>query len=566
MRLVSLIAGVLLCASCSEAPEPQEAETPDRVVEAADLVVLGADVRTVDASRPRATAFAVRGGRIVALGSDADIQPYRGETTRIVDAGGATVLPGFVDGHTHLASGSELVAGVDLFGMPDKEQWLAAIAAKVDTLAPGQWVLGGRWDYTIAEHEYPTRAELDEIAPDNPVALTDIDYHSLWVNSRALDAAGITGETEAPMGGEIVLDAETGEPTGILKETAMGLVRAAPSYMAAEAAATADLAATVRYVNSLGVTSVHDMAGPEVLDGFRELADAGGLTLRVWYGMTGVVEPGRAAELAERRGEYRRSAEGFGPLLELGYLKHIIDGVLSTHTALMLEPYSDDPDADPEPFSTYDALVQYVREGNEAGFPVATHAIGDRAVRMTLDSFEQAGVPGLANRIEHIEVVAPSDVPRFRELGVAASMQPNHGTGVIGKYITDRVGLARERQAYVWGGFLREGVHLALSSDWPTAPMSPLAQLADAVLRESPYGLHDGPWYPEQALTFDQALYAYTQANADLSAWGDEIGSLSVGKWADFVVLDGTLGDAPGRELLEREVAETWLAGQRVHP
>jgi predicted amidohydrolase YtcJ len=562
VRLVGMIAGALLCASCSEAPEGPPAPS----VEAADLVVRGADVRTADPERTRATAFAVRAGRIVAVGSDAEIEPWLGADTSVVDAGGATVLPGFVDGHTHLALGSVLVAGVDLFGMPDKRQWLAAIAGKVDTLQPGEWVLGGRWDYTIAEHVYPTREELDAVAPDNPVALTDVDYHSMWVNSRALEAAGITGESEAPMGGEIVLDPATGEPTGILKETAMGLVGRSASFVEARQAAATDLAATVRYVNSLGITSVHDMAGPEVLAGYRDLADGGGLTLRVWFGMTDVVEEGRAAELAAVRADYRRSEEAFGPLLELGYLKHIIDGVLSTHTALMIEPYSDDPHADPEPFSEYEDLVRYVREGNGAGFPVATHAIGDRAVRMTLDSFEAAGVQGLANRIEHIEVVAPEDVPRFRELGVAASMQPNHGTGVIGKYITDRVGEERERHSYVWGDFLREGVHLALSSDWPTAPMSPLVQLADATLRESPYGLREGPWYPDQALSFDEALYAYTQANADLSAWGAEIGSLAVGKWADFVVLDGTLSAAPGRELLERRVAETWLAGQRLHP
>ena len=564
MTLCAVVAWALL--GCAESPAPESAPAESAAVEPADLLVTGADVRTVDPDLPRATAFAVRGGRLVALGDDAELSVYRGPETDVIDAGGATVLPGFVDGHTHLASGSVLVAGVDLFGIPDKETWLARIASKVDTLAPGEWVLGGRWDYTIAEHAYPTRAELDAVAPDNPVALTDIDYHSMWVNTRALEAAGIDSNSVAPMGGEIVRDPETGKPTGILKETAMGLMQRAESLVATQQAAATDLAATVRYVNSLGVTSVHDMAGPEVLEGYRALADNGGLSLRVWFGMTGVTEPGRAEALAAVRGDYRRALPDFGPVLEHGYLKHIIDGVLSTHTALMLEPYSDQPDADPEPFSPYEQLVEYVAAGNAAGFPVATHAIGDRAVRWTLDAFEEAGDRSFRNRIEHIEVVAPSDVERFRTLNVAASMQPNHGTGVIGKYITARVGLARERQAYVWGDFLRNDVHLALSSDWPTAPMSPLAQLADAVLRESPYGLHDGPWYPEQALSFEQALHAYTQANADLSAWGGEIGSLTVGKWADFVVLDGPLADEPRRSLLERRVAETWMAGRRVYP
>ena len=183
---------------------------------------------------------------------------------------------------------------------------------------------------------------------------------------------------------------------------------------------------------------------------------------------------------------------------------------------------------------------------------------------MALNAFEYSGNRSLATRIEHIEIIESSDIDRFKKLNVTASMQPNHGTGVIGKYITPRVGVEREKYAYVWNDFLRSEVRLALSSDFATSPFSPLVQLADAVFRESPTGLYVGPWYPRQALSFEQALYAYTQVGADLAGWGDQIGSISVGKWADFVVLDGTLNDPVGRELKQRNVAKTYFAGRKV--
>ena len=197
--------------------------------------------------------------------------------------------------------------------------------------------------------------------------------------------------------------------------------------------------------------------------------------------------------------------------------------------------------------------------------PVAIHAIGDRGVKMALNAFEYSGNTSLANRIEHIEIIEPGDIERFKKLKVTASMQPNHGTGVIGKYITPRVGLEREEFAYVWNDFLKSEVRLALSSDFATSPFSPLVQIADAVFRESPTGLYDGSWYPEQALSFEQALYAYTQVGADLAGWGEKIGSISVGKYADFVIFDQTLSNPVGRELKSIKVAKTYFAGQLVY-
>jgi predicted amidohydrolase YtcJ len=553
---------LLLLAACGAGDRGDaDAQNPTGV----DLVVVNADVRTADPARPRAEAFAVHEGKFVAVGEATAVAALAGPATRRIDAGGATILPGLIDGHTHMVGGGDLTTGVDLFDIPDKVTWLAKVAERVATLAPGEWLLGGRWDHTMAEGEYPTREDLDRVSPRNPVALRDIDGHSAWVNSLALELAGITADTVVPDGGVIVLDPRTAEPTGILKESATALLGRAAGYAEARAASRDALLDTLRHANSLGITGIHEMSSLEVLDRYRGLAEAGQLPIRVWFGVVGVEDAATADRVAGLRGDYAITSAESGPLLALGYLKQSIDGVLSTHTAALLQPYSDRPDTLGTPFHAQERLNELVRLGAERGLPVAVHAIGDRGVQMALDAFEATGGAGLAHRIEHVEIVQPEDVARFKALGVIASMQPNHGTGVIGKYITERVG-EREVNAYVWGDLARAGVPLVLGSDWPTAPLAPLTQLADAVLRESPYGLYDGPWYPQQALTFDTALHGYTQAGADATAWAAEIGSITPGKWADFVRLDGRLAAEPARDLKDRTVVETWLAGRQVFP
>lgn len=537
----------------------------------ADLIVVGADIRTSDPDNPTAVALAVKDGRVLAVGSDRMVRALAGPSTEIVDARSATVLPGLIDGHTHISGGASLVNGVDLTGISDKATWLEMIARRSAELPEGEWLTGGRWDHTLSDGVLPTRADLDRVVPERPVVLSDIDGHSTWVNTKALELAGITRDSEVPPGGEIVLDPETGEPTGILLEGASGLVsRARPARD--ESRRRSDLRSTVSHVLSMGITSAHDMSGRIGLSDYLSMVEDGDLRLRVWYGVPAARSVEQAEEYATLRGEVARRVEAagladeWGPLLALGYFKAVIDGVLSTRTAVMLEPYSDAPEVAGVPFQSAEDLTNVVRLGNSRGFPVAIHAIGDGAVRMTLDAFEEGGSPtGLRNRIEHIEVVTPEDVDRFAELGVAASMQPNHGTGVIGKYITPRIGVEREPNAYVWGDMLRHGVHLVFGSDWATSPLSPLVQIADAVFRESPTGLLEGTWYPDNAVTFEEALHAYTQGGADMTAWADEIGSLTVGKWADFVILDGTLPRPLDRSIRERNVQATYVAGKKVY-
>lgn len=537
-----------------------------------DLIVVNADIRTSDPARPAAQAFAVTDGKFVAVGTKEDIRQLAGDDTEVIDAGGASVLPGFIDGHTHIGGGADLVNGVDLYGIPDKKVWLRMIGERSAQLPAGEWLVGGRWDYTLAEGELPTREDIDSVVPDRPVALDDVDGHSTWVNSKAMELLGITRDTPVPEGGEIVLDPATGEPTGILKEGAARLISQSGLLTRSDAKRRADLRQTVKFVNSMGITSAHDMGDLAGLYDYLSLLEADALTLRVWYGVFADGTGTKAPDYARMRDEIRARtaqkmvAKSEGPLLEFGYFKTVIDGVLSTHTAVMLAPYSDRPEVTGVPFSSQDHFTEFVRAGNENGFPVAIHAIGDRAINMALNAFEAGARPlALQNRIEHIEVIAPGDVRRFADLKVAASMQPNHATGTIGKYITERIGPERERYAYVWKDMLKAGVHLVFGSDWATSPLSPLVQISDAVFRESPTGLGDGTWYPANAVTFDEALRAFTQAGADMTDWADQIGSISVGKWADFVVLSGTLPEPFDRSFRELKVDATFVAGRRVY-
>ena len=534
-----------------------------------DVIVINADVRTSDKSNGRASAFAVKDSKFIAVGNTEGILSMAGDSTKIIDANGNTVVPGFIDSHTHLSSGAKIVTGINLSEIREKAVWLEMIKERVKTMQPGEWLLGGRWDYTFENKGYPTRWELDAVAPNNPVALSDIDGHSMWVNTMAIELSGIEADSEVPMGGQIVL-AEEGVPTGILLEGAMELVWQNESYVRDSDLARNEIEQVIDYATSLGITSVHDMSSRIELNKYKELAADQKLNLRIFWGEHSKFSQEDDSTnqnnlIYQLIDQYKVHDDELGPMIEYGFIKYVIDGVLSTHTAALVDPYTDRPDVIGEPFYIQNELNFLVKRANSLGMPVAIHAIGDRGVQMALNAFEFSNHLNLANRVEHVEVIQPGTVERFRELNVTASMQPNHGTGVIGKYITPRIGTEREKFAYVWNDFLKGGVRLALSSDFATSPFSPLVQLFDAVFRESPSGLYDGAWYPEQRISFDEALYAYTQIGADLSGWGEEIGSITNGKWADFVILNQRLNDPVGRELKDTLVSSTFFAGKEVY-
>lgn len=541
---------------------------------APDVIVVNGDVYTVDLDAPRVQAFAVEDGKFTAVGSNAEIRALADDSTRIIDAGGNTVLPGIIDGHAHVSGNAPAVAGVDLSYVVDKDEWLILIEEAHQRLPEGEWLTGGWWDHTLSDAVFPNKEMLDEVVPDRPIFLNHIDGHYAWVNSLALDLANVTADTPVPPGGEIVVDENTGEPTGILLETAMGVVREIIPERSVEQR-RAGLTEMYEIANSFGITGLHQMGG---LDDYLYIVEDGDPTIRVWYGQrgpAGTIEDYDAhvqgilavqAETDRRVGETGKQ-DAMGPLLHVGYVKLINDGVLSAHTAVLLESYRDREGWMGEYITAPVDLAAQVDMVTGAGLPVAIHSIGDAAVRASLDAFEAAKgnkVP-YPNRIEHIELAHPDDVARFRELGIVASMQPNHATNAIG-YVPLRVGTHREDRAYVWRSMLDAGVTLVFAADYPTSPLNPLVQMADAMFRVSPFGFHNGePWHPEQAVTFEEALRAYTMAGASVTAWADEIGSITEGKWADFVVLDGKVPQPMDISFRNLVVEMTYFAGREVY-
>ena len=541
---------------------------------AVDLIVINGDIHTVDPTAPRVEAFAVENGRFTAVGTNAKIQALADNDTRVIDAKGNTVTPGLIDGHSHVSGNSPVVAGVDLSYIADKDEWLRLIEEADERMPEGEWMTGGYWDHTVSDGEYPSKEMLDEVAPERPILLNHIDGHYGWVNSLALEMAGVTAETPVPPGGEIVVDAKTGEPTGILLEGAQGLVRSIIPERS-DQQRHAGLAKMENYANSFGITGLHQMGG---LEDYLYIVENGDPTLRIWYGPRGPrgtggdydasVQKILAAKMNTTvRVEASGKEKAVGPLLTVGYVKLMNDGVLSAHTAVLMEGYRDREGWKGEYITAPENLNLFVDKVTAAGLPVAIHSIGDAAVHASLDAFEAAtdNVVPFPNRIEHIELVHPDDVQRFKELGVVASMQPNRGTNSIG-YVPERVGAHRETRAYVWKSMLDADVPLVFGADYATSPLNPLIQIADAMFRESPFGFNDGkPWHPEQAVSFEQALHAYTQAGADMTPWKDQIGSITSGKWADFVVLDDKVPVPMDESFRTLAVELTYFAGREVY-
>ena len=541
---------------------------------APDVIVINGDVYTVDADAPRVEAFAVEDGKFTAVGSNAEIRALADVDTQIIDAGGNTVLPGLIDGHAHVSGNAPAVAGVDLSYVVDKDEWLQLIEEADARMPEGEWMTGGYWDHTLSDAVFPTKEMLDEVVPDRPVFLNHIDGHYAWVNSLALDLAEVAADTPVPPGGEIVVDESTGEPTGILLETAMGVVRGIIPERS-DAQRRQGLAEMYEIANSFGITGLHQMGG---LEDYLYIVEQGDPTMRVWYGERGPRGAVEAydvhvdgildvqADTEQRVADTGKHGE-LGPLLHVGYVKLMNDGVLSAHTAVLLESYRDREGWMGEYITEPVDLATQVDAVTRAGLPVAIHSIGDAAVRASLDAFEAAKdnrVP-YPNRIEHIELAHPDDVLRFKELGIVASMQPNHATNAIG-YVPIRVGAHREDRAYVWRSMLDAGVPLVFAADYPTSPLNPLVQMADAMFRVSPFGFHNGePWHPEQALTFEETLHAYTMAGAGVTAWSDEIGSITEGKWADFVVLNGKVPQPMDVSFRNLVVDLTYFAGREVY-
>ncbi|HSK05846.1 MAG TPA: amidohydrolase [Kofleriaceae bacterium] len=539
-----------LGASCSQGPKAAHPSS------AATLVLVGGDVRTLDPERPAATAIAIRGDRILAVGADAEVRRLAGPGARVIELAGKTVTPGLVDAHCHLHGLGADLENVSVRGLSSEAETVQAMAAAAATRPAGEWLIGRGWDQNRWPGQaFPTKAALDAAVSDRPVLLRRIDGHAVWVNSKALAAAGVTAATPDPQGGKIVRGAG-GEPTGVLVDTAMGLVDAVVPAPTAEHRERRIRAAARRAVE-VGLTGVHEMGIDDATAAvYRALAERGELPLRVHAFLSG--DAGDVARV-------RRNPEPAVGRFQLRGVKFYADGALGSRGARLSADYDDDRGNRGLWVSPPEQLAFAVEVATSAGWQVAVHAIGDAAIGAVLDALlaAQRKYPGEHRpRIEHLQVLAPADLPRLVEARAIASMQPTHATSDM-PWAEQRVGAERIKGAYAWRAVIDAGVPVAAGSDFPVEEVSPLHGIYAAVTRQDGRGEPAGGWYPAQRMTLDEALTAFTYGAAYAGFAEDTRGRLAPGRLADLTVLDGVL--AADRSLLERKVALTIVGGEIVY-
>jgi hypothetical protein len=533
----------------------------------AALILEATAVVTMNPAQPQAEAVAVADGKIVYVGPSAGIGALRGKGTRVISLPGRMILPGFQDSHIHLITGGMELAQCDLNGLRTREEIFAKIRTYAAEHPEKPWIEGGGWDLPIFPGANPDRADLDRLVPDRPAFLSAADGHSAWVNSPALKLAGITMKTPDPEGGRIERKRGTGEPTGTLREAAQRLVsRHIPEPAAADY--VDGLRRGLALANRAGITSIIEAsASDEILAAYQTLDRAGELTVRVLASIH--VDPakgtGQVHELVRRRGLF------VGPHLKSTAVKIFVDGVIESHTAALLEPYLDRPGDRGRPLLEQGDFDRLAEALEKAGFQIHIHAIGDRAVRMSLDAFAAArqadGPLDLRHHIAHLELIDPADVPRFRALGVVANFQPLWAYPDL--YITQLtepiLGPERSRRLYPIGSVLRSGAVVAGGSDWSVSSLNPLEAIQVAVTRRPPDASGGVPWLPDECIDLRAALAAYTVNGAYLSHREAEAGSIETGKTADLVVLDRNLLAISPFDIHNARVLLTILEGKIIY-
>ena len=533
---------------------------------APDTIFVNGDIYT-QATPARAQAMAVHDGRIVAVGTNDDIRKLKGAHTQVVDLGGHFVMPGFNDAHCHLQSGGFEQMEVNLVGAKSLQEMQQRIAERAKTTAPGDWILGRGWDHTLwPDQKLPTRQDMDAVTAGHPAYFVRVDGHIAVANSAALAAAGITAQTTPPHGGAIDHNLQ-GQPTGIIRESAQGLIYSEiPPPTPAQRRRAAELA--LADATRSGVTSAQDNSDWEQFLVYEEMEREGKLTLRIseWLRFTDPVD------LLEK---HRAHHSPNDPLLHTTMLKGFMDGSLGSRTAALLAPYSDDPGNSGLPQFSQPELNALAVERVAAGFQLGFHAIGDGAAQMALDAFAEAersarekALPGgkdpaqLRMRIEHDQVIAPDQFAQYCKLGVIASVQPNHLLTDM-NWAESRIGPERAKTSYPWKQFLDNGVRLAFGTDYPVEPITPYRGVYAAVTRKNEAGTEE--YFPEQKLTIEQALAAYTTGSAYAEFMEKDKGTLAPGTLADFVVLDRDLTKVAPPEILKTVVLRTVVGGKTVY-
>ncbi len=495
-------------------------------------------------------------GRVIASGDDRLLLAYPAATR--INGNGKTVLPGLIDAHAHVLGLGLLKSNLDLTGTPSLDSAIASIKEYAAEKTNARWILGRGWNQVLwPVQAFPTAAQIDEVVSDRPVWLRRIDGHAGWANSEAMRLAGIDADTPDPVGGKILRDSN-GHATGVLIDKAMALVEAHVPPMNRSDMRAAVQAATDALLAE-GITGVHD-AGIDLMNAevYLSMADNDELDLRIYAMIGGAGEVLDA--IGKPIGQYGNDR------LEIAAVKIYSDGALGSRGAAMIEPYDDDAENRGLPFWTQAELDAQVAKANDMGFQVGVHAIGDLGNRMVLNAFEKAqgGKPSpLRNRVEHAQIIALEDIPRFAELGVIASMQATHATSDK-NMAEDRIGPKRILGGYAWRRLLDSGAVLANGSDFPVELSNPFHGLYASVTRQDRAGEPAGGWYKDQALTREEALHSFTLAAAFAARQEDRLGSLEPGKWADFIIIDRDYFKIPESQIDDIEVLETWVAGQRA--
>ena len=561
MKVVAVVLSLLTVLLFSLSPTaPTNAK-----LEPAALVLKNANIYTASEKQTHAEAVAVKGDRIVFVGSDAEVKKFQGKDTRVVDLRGATVVPGLTDAHHHLSGVGFREMHLNFEGVTSLEAFLTKVKARVDQAKPGEWVTGRGWIETFWKPPvFPTRWGLDKVAPNNPVLLERADGHGAVANSAALKIAGIDKNTPSPFGGEISKDRQTGEPNGMLLDAAQHLVRRHLPPTSASDEEQAIILGVKRDVE-LGWTQVQDPGGSYAeVDLFKKLYGEGKIKLRIYKALS---SPGPEVQRLFREGPI---IGAYGNHLNVRTIKVYVDGSLGSRSAALLEPYSDAPDTSGFLTIKEEVLLPMIEEALRKGIQVETHAIGDRGNRFILDEYEKAlsAVPPAQRkvreprwRVEHSQIVNPADIPRFAKLGIIPSMQPSHAIGDL-HFAPSRLGQKRLAGAYAWASFIKSGVIVPGGSDAPVERGEPMIEFYAAVARRDIRGFSGEGWHPEEAVSRAQALQMFTVWPAYAAFEENLRGAIEVGKLADFTVLSADIMKIPEMEILKTHCVMTVIGGE----
>lgn len=527
--------------------------------EKADLVFLNGNIYTLEESKPLAEAIAIKGEKILKVGSNEEIKETIGSKTLVFDLKGKTVIPGLIDAHVHFSSYGSSLKEVNLVGTKSIEEIIEIVKKNLPAFKPGEWITGHGWDHEDWEKkEFPTYKEISEVTPENPVYFTRVDGHAGWANKKAMEIAGITKETQDPPGGRIIRD-ENGEPTGVFIDTAQNLIEKHIPEKSYEWKKDAILRAQEECLR-LGLTEVHEAGSSEEnIKIYRDLIKEGKLKIKIYSMLSGedhfLKYSGKPPVIRE------------GRKLTIRAVKLFMDGALGSKGASLFEPYSDDPKNHGLLLMDEDKLYRITKSALENGYQVCVHAIGDRANFLALNAFERAiketGAKDHRLRIEHAQVVRLQDMEKFAKLGVIPSMQPTHATSDM-YWAEKRLGPERVKGAYAWKSLMKKGCKIAGGSDFPVENPNPLWGFFAAVTRCDHKGWPESGWHPEEKMTREEALRCFT-INAAYSAFEENLkGSLKPGKVADLVVLSRDIMTIPEMEILKTEVLMTVIDGEIV--